>query len=728
MVPAGAAVATDATDPASTSTTADPSTGEGSTQPSGPVGDTGATDPTNVPDADSGGGTTSPPADTGTSAPASGSGSGSTAPTSPEAPAQSSTPVTGPAEDEGSGQPPVSTTPTSPTAPDGSAGTSPSAPTETETDPGFESYGYVVRGVVGDPEDGGYAEVGRQLSIAPASGQEDPHVVYRWSVGDRDSVAGKTYLPGPEDVGLRVTVLVDAGPMSETPIFVAGTTKPAPVPTPPAQPGTPTTPTDPGSPTTPTQPELPADPDPVVEGTLPVTGTSDGHAVVGQALTVTHEDWQEGAAFAHRWTVGGSLRSDTATYTPRGADLDQHVTLTTTVTLAGHEDVVRVQHLYVLATPTVTVKAPTVTAGQPATVSVVIVGPQGAPPVLPTGSVKITLTSRDGRSEYAGPVAVDHGVATFSVPGLSAGTWDITAWYDPQPMHWFFLRSDVHLLGGYASPYLPATGTGSVRVEGVVPVLSAPASIAVPVATRAVLQADVVAQGVPVGSTWTVREGRTVLASGEVRKGGQIAATLPVLAAGTHTLVLEVAATPWTTAVARTVTVVVAGEPVQVGGTPTAELDSPKSATAPGQQMELVAEGFEPGETVAFYLHSDPVYLGTAVADANGVARLMAWVPADVPVGAHTVIATGGVSGRWATLAVELAAAAAPAAAPVAAPVAPAPVAVPVAAAPAGVTPAATGELAVTGAGSDALLTGAWLMVLLGGGLVLVARRVRALR
>jgi hypothetical protein len=120
--------------------------------------------------------------------------------------------------------------------------------------------------------------------------------------------------------------------------------------------------------------------------------------------------------------------------------------------------------------------------------------------------------------------------------------------------------------------------------------------------------------------------------------------------------------------------------------------------------MVLVAEGFEPGETVAFYLHSEPVFLGTAVAGADGSARLTVTIPADVPAGAHTVYATGGTSGRWATLAVELAV---PAAAPAA-------------------TPA--DELATTGASGGLAAAAAWALLFVGGGLVVLARRARIAR
>lgn len=100
--------------------------------------------------------------------------------------------------------------------------------------------------------------------------------------------------------------------------------------------------------------------------------------------------------------------------------------------------------------------------------------------------------------------------------------------------------------------------------------------------------------------------------------------------------------------------------------------------------------------------------LGTAVAGADGVARLTVAVPA----GAHTVYATGGTSGRWAALPVELVV----------------PAAAPAAATPAASAAAPGAALATTGAEGGVLTTLAWTLLLAGAGLVVLARRVRAAR
>jgi hypothetical protein len=685
-----------------------------------------------------------------------------------------------------------------------------------DEDPGYEFSGYVVRGVVGDPEDGGYAEVGRKLSVtAPDWLPEGTTVTYTWEVGGFPVETGDTYIPRESDVNQSIGLTIDPHFPDENTsgggfITVAETTKPASVPTNPNNPTTPTTP-DPvdqgfetdglvfrgisglggtataGTPITITptdawpagttftfwwhaqdtgvQTPAPSytptaadaghpihveverfennvflgsswvlvatevvDPDALPEmkdAFLQVTGFERVNPTLGTPLTVKADNVPQGSTFAYTWTVDGQVRGDEVTFTPQAADLGKFLSVDVVVRHEGYQDLTFHQHFdVVVTTPTVTVGAASVLVGQEATVTVSVAGPQGA--VTPAGTAKISLTSRaTGEVRTFHGVELDHGVATFAVPGLSVGLWDVTAWYQPQQV-WSFASLGSGAIS-FQSEYVEAEGHGTVDVRRATAVLTAPTQLSVPVATRAVVQAQVTAKGATFGTSWTIREGGTVLASGEVGADGKINATLPVLAIGTHTLLLEVAPGKQTTAVSGALTVVVNGEPVQVGGTPTADLETPKEATAPGQEMELVAEGFQPGETVAFYLHSDPVFLGTAVADANGIARLMAWIPADVPAGAHTVVATGGTSGRWANLAVDLAVPvdATAVTTPVAAAAAPA---APAAAADPTSVPAATGDLAVTGSQSGVLMTGAWLMLLVGGGLVVLARKVRALR
>lgn len=157
--------------------------------------------------------------------------------------------------------------------------------------------------------------------------------------------------------------------------------------------------------------------------------------------------------------------------------------------------------------------------------------------------------------------------------------------------------------------------------------------------------------------------------------------------------------------------------------TPAPDLSGSTSTLPAGGTITLVARDFLPGETVSFYLHSDPIFLGTAVADKNGVATLVVAIPAGAPAGEHHVRATGATSLRTAEIPVTVTAAAPVVTAPI--------VTVPVAAAPAAAEPAAkpaqapavAAPLASTGAdlGSTTLL----VSVLLGSGALLLAGRRR---
>lgn len=64
-------------------------------------------------------------------------------------------------------------------------------------------------------------------------------------------------------------------------------------------------------------------------------------------------------------------------------------------------------------------------------------------------------------------------------------------------------------------------------------------------------------------------------------------------------------------------------------------------AVTPGGTVTFRAEIFRPGSRVVFRLFSTPVELGSAIADADGVATLTATIPANTPLGNHTVKASG---------------------------------------------------------------------------------------
>jgi LPXTG-motif cell wall-anchored protein len=61
----------------------------------------------------------------------------------------------------------------------------------------------------------------------------------------------------------------------------------------------------------------------------------------------------------------------------------------------------------------------------------------------------------------------------------------------------------------------------------------------------------------------------------------------------------------------------------------------------PGQTVTIEGRTFATGSTATVTLFSEPVGLGSAIADAAGVFALQATIPADTPLGHHTITAQG---------------------------------------------------------------------------------------
>jgi LPXTG-motif cell wall-anchored protein len=79
-----------------------------------------------------------------------------------------------------------------------------------------------------------------------------------------------------------------------------------------------------------------------------------------------------------------------------------------------------------------------------------------------------------------------------------------------------------------------------------------------------------------------------------------------------------------------------------VGGITVTNGDGTSGASCnPGGPLSASAQGFDPGTTVTFTFESDPVVLGTAVADASGAASIQSTWPAAAADGAHSVVASG---------------------------------------------------------------------------------------
>ena len=55
----------------------------------------------------------------------------------------------------------------------------------------------------------------------------------------------------------------------------------------------------------------------------------------------------------------------------------------------------------------------------------------------------------------------------------------------------------------------------------------------------------------------------------------------------------------------------------------------------------MQGSGFVPGSTVELFVYSDPEPLGTTTADADGAISVGVVIPADLELGAHTIVARG---------------------------------------------------------------------------------------
>lgn len=70
-------------------------------------------------------------------------------------------------------------------------------------------------------------------------------------------------------------------------------------------------------------------------------------------------------------------------------------------------------------------------------------------------------------------------------------------------------------------------------------------------------------------------------------------------------------------------------------------MDAPEGTLTPGGPLEIAGGGFMADSEIEVWLHSDPVLLGTAVADAVGDFAASLAIPAGTPPGTHEVVALG---------------------------------------------------------------------------------------
>jgi hypothetical protein len=329
----------------------------------------------------------------------------------------------------------------------------------------------------------------------------------------------------------------------------------------------------------------------------------------------------------------------------------------------------------VKAQPTVTLQVPAnayANVAFPATATVT--GTPGGP--TPTGEVEF----RYSEGAVLGRVPLVNGVATANLTVTHTGIADVYAVYfgDEHYTDRSSSYQDVSLTAAPApvvtAPVVtvdaPKTGTTTAGITATVTVAAPAAGLPVPgggvqlIVYRPGHYPDSVSAGVLTDGTVTLTT--DLLPVGEYRllahySGGgdwpyaqtdSVEQSL-VISAPATTPVDPTPTTPTTPVTPKPTTPVVTVPestpapivtPVLTPANPVVSTD--RSLARPGARVTLRAEGFVPGETVRFVLHSDPVFLGTAVAGADGIAVLVVDLPDGVPAGQHHVVATGVDSGR----------------------------------------------------------------------------------
>lgn len=99
-------------------------------------------------------------------------------------------------------------------------------------------------------------------------------------------------------------------------------------------------------------------------------------------------------------------------------------------------------------------------------------------------------------------------------------------------------------------------------------------------------------------------------------------------------------ATQFASSTSEATTITVNGAPTQ---SPSITLSS--NAVQAGTQVSVTGANFSPSSSVSITLHSDPVLLATVNTDSNGAFTSTVTIPANIPVGNHSMVASGaGVS------------------------------------------------------------------------------------
>ena len=115
-------------------------------------------------------------------------------------------------------------------------------------------------------------------------------------------------------------------------------------------------------------------------------------------------------------------------------------------------------------------------------------------------------------------------------------------------------------------------------------------------------------------------------------------ATTTTTAVAPTTTTTAVAPTTTTTAVAPTTSTTIAVTQAQIRQLPVAVLAPNLNKIGRGQRVRLSSRGFSPRKSVNLYVASDPVYLGSGVADDDGVVTVEGVIPDDLDAGEHSLV------------------------------------------------------------------------------------------
>ncbi|GAA4170260.1 putative Ig domain-containing protein [Gryllotalpicola koreensis] len=426
---------------------------------------------------------------------------------------------------------------------------------------------------------------------------------------------------------------------------------------------------------------------------LVVTGTAL-QGTVGTAITPVKAPIASGFPGAVTYTVSPAL--------PAGLSLD-----TATGVISGTPQTAQNAASYTLSA----------TAGgfsATASVSVAVAGlsPDGQPLLAEHGTAitptqALTATGFTGAVSYAVSPALPEGLTLDSATGVISGTPTGHA-----------IEKTGYTITATGADAGTATAVVKLTVLAVAPAAPADA-VAVPGAKQAYVSWTASADDGGAGPlSYTV----TALPSGQSCTTTATSCILTGVSPGTESFQV-VASTPAGSSSASSVTADVVSSiapdtvPQATAGTSVTFRDSHGKAVTmvtPGEKVTVEATGFAPKSFVDAYLYSTPTALGSGTTGATGSVSFSVTVPTTMPVGAHTLVATGfapdgTVAFATSGLRVSTAAAAAAAAPP---------------STTASSAPATSLGLAVTG--SDAL---PWLWLaaglLLAGALAGAAHRLR---